>query len=135
MISATTTFRSLVIVAWFTGTICTVIPFVEGVSPSRYQINILVFFGLLNLIWSIGLFCYKRWARLLCLFGTVFVIIPIPGEPQSFSWLRRYFYDISVYASGGLIVMAFYSTVKDKFAAKNTEPAGGNAACVPASKA
>ena len=129
MIRDTTTFRTLVIVSWIAGIVCVVIPLVEGGSPSTLRIIFVVGGGLLSGIWSIGLFCYKRWARFLCLLCAVLMLVPFPGDPQSFSWLRRYLWDISVFSGGGLLTMAYFSSVKERFARANTEPsAGGNAA-------
>jgi hypothetical protein len=121
MISPAAVFRSLVVVAPLAGLACIVIPIIEKGSCDSVQIAFWGFTGVLVLIYSIGLFNYNRWARLFCLVSAFFVLLPTPGEPQSSTWLRRYFYDLSVFCSGAILAMAYFSSVKDRFAPFSAE--------------
>jgi hypothetical protein len=125
MISATITFRLLVILSTIAAMVCTAIGLIERGSMSVMLAVILAWTLLFASIWCIGLFRFNRWARVFGLLGVGFVLLPMPGDPQLFSWPRRYFYDLSVFSFGAMIAMAYFSSVKDRFAPSSAEPLAG----------
>lgn len=70
---------------------------------------------------TIGLFFFKRWARSLAFYSTVFLFAlnPLFGVTVTSGWASA-LYEASLIIWGAILALAYYSPVLERFAEKNT---------------